>query len=189
MGALRVRRPSVLRAWLVTHDALATGGAIAAVTTLAAGYAWDRVPGVHGGPLPLWLLTPPVLALFAGLAAGSSLPPMIRVRGAVTARLGWALAVCLLAGAGAAVVGASAGASNLGRSTVVLSGLVFGGSVVLGRWAPLIAAVPLVVLLAQVHAVRDLTPERLWNALSPLQEGAVLICWWGAVLAYACWGE
>lgn len=165
------------------------GGAIVAVTALGAGYAWVRVPSVHGGPLPLWLLTPPVLALFAGLGAGSSLPPMIRVRGAAMARLGWAVAVCLLAGVGAVVVGASAGEPCLGSSTVVLSGLVFGGSVVLGRWAPLIAAAPLVVLLAQVHAVRDLTPERLWSALSPLQECAVLVCWCTAVLAYARWGE
>lgn len=186
---MTARGGSALRAWLVAHDAVALAGAITAVTVLGSGYAWLQVPSVHGGPIPVWLLVPPALALFAGLGAGSSLPALIWVHGTVAARLGWACGVSALAGAGGAVVGSSAGQPDLGRSAVILSGLVFGCSVVLGRCAPLVAAVPLVGLLVQVHAVRDVTPERLWSALSAPQEVGVLACWSLAVLAYARWGD
>lgn len=186
---MRQRRGSAVRAWLVAHDAVPLTVAIGVVTVAGAGYGWMSVPSVHGGPLPVWLLTPPLLALFAGLGAVSSIPSLIWSGPAARARLLWSLTVCLVAGGGGELIGISAGQSALGVSTALLTGVIFGASVAVGRLAPLVAAAPIIVLLVQVHAVRDLVPARLW-ALVPLP--AELLVWgvWAlCLLTYARYGD
>lgn len=185
---MRAGGGSALRAWFVAHEGASLSVAITVVTCLGAGYGWSTVPSIRGGSLPVWLLAPPLLALFAGLSAANSMPALLWARGATLARLGWACTVCALAGAGGGVVGASAAQADLGRSTVVLTCWVFGGSVLLGRAAPLVAAVPLVVMLVQVHAVRDVSPHRIWSALSPGEEAMVGAACLTALLAYGLRG-
>lgn len=186
---MRARRGSVVRAWLVAHDAVALVAAIGLITLVGAVRAWSSVPSVHGGRLPVWVLVPPLLALFAGLGATSSLPRLLWRAPAVRARWCWSVLVCLVAGAGGELVGTSASQPMLGASTVVLTGLVFGAAVVLGRLAPLVAAVPIVVLLVQVHAARDLTPARIWGALPLGAEVALWSAWAAALLFHARWGD
>ncbi|KRB78183.1 hypothetical protein ASE01_08505 [Nocardioides sp. Root190] len=186
---MRARRGSVLRAWLVAHDATALVIALGVVTLVGVLHAWSSVPGVRGGRLPVWLLVPPLLALFAGLGATSAVPRLLWHEPAVRARLAWSLLVCLVAGAGGELVGASAAQPMLGASAAVMTGLVFGASVVLGRLAPVLAAVPIIVLLVQVHAARDLTPARIWDALPLAAQAAVWAGWALMLLLHARLGD
>ena len=173
---------------MVAHDGVVVMATLGVVAALAAGYGGLTVPVLGGGKLPVWLLSPPALALFAGLAVDSRIPALPWSHGLAAARLGWVCFVALAGGVGGALIGASAGQTDLARSAVLLIGLVYGASVVVGRFAPLLAAIPIVVILGNVDAAKALTPGRLWDDLPNPALVMLGLTWCACVFGYSRWG-
>lgn len=187
---MRTAAGSALRAWVVGHDGFRVATMLLAVALGASLYAFVRVPGQHGGPIPLWLLTPPTLAMFAALAVHNDIPEVgwstSRLR---RARLLWAFAVVASAGLAAQLVGWSAGQARMGLLTAALTALTLGLACVVGRGSLALGAGLLVVTILHTRAVSTLTPAAIWAGLGgPLAAGLGLACVLSMV-AYAAGGS
>lgn len=174
----------MIRAWLVAHNAIPVGLAFAVITVGGSSYALMGVPGAHGGPLPLWLLTPPALAVLASAAVSNDIPVFgWQVRQVMVGRVVWELVVTGLAALAAKVVGHAAGQSHLSLLTVLLVGFVFTASTAIGRGCVLVGAVPMLAMLGSPDSVRNHTPRTVWELLHPaVQVGAIMACVGGLVL-------
>lgn len=177
---------SAVRAWVVGHDGFRVGAMLVAVGIVVSLYAYVRVPSPYGGPIPMWFLTPPTLAMFAALAVQNEIPEVGWSTGRLRrARLGWALAMVMLTGVAAAVVGGSAGQHRLAELTMALTGLTFGLAVLVGRGSVALGAGCLVVIVVSTRALYHLTPAGVWERLSGPGQLTLGAACAGCVVAYA----
>lgn len=178
-----------MRAWVVGHDGFRVGAMLVAIGVAVSVYAYVRVPSSYGGPIPMWFLTPPALAMFAALAVHNEIPDVGWSVGRLRrARLAWASAVVTLTGAVAAFVGASADQHRLPELTIALTSLTFGLAVLVGRGSVTLGAGCLVVIVVSTRALHDLTPAGVWERLAgpgQLGLGAASAC---CVAAYGYLG-
>lgn len=187
---MRPRRGSAARAWVVAHDGVGVGVLIAVVGVAASVYAFVQVPGPHGGPIPMWLLTPPVLAMVAALAVHNEIPAVgwseARLR---RARLLWAVTAIGWTALAAQLVGWHAGQGRMGALAAVLTGLTFGLSVAIGRGSLVLGATILLVIVVNTNEVHSLTPAAVWDDVTGPARVAVVALVAGGVAAYAWLGS
>ena len=187
---MRAGPGSAVRAWVVGHDGFRVGGVIAAIAVTVSIYAFARVPGPHGGPIPVWFLSPPALAMFAGLAVHNDIPEVGWSVGRLRrARLLWAIAVMTAAGLAAQLVGANAGQDRLGWLTVGLTGLTFGLATAVGRGSLALGASCLVVIVVSTRAVYSLTPAAVWDRLTAPGQAALGVAVAGCIAVYSLAGS
>lgn len=161
------RRGSAVRAWIVAHDGFRAGAAVVGVGSAISAYAFASVPSPYGGPIPMWFLTPPALAMFAALAVHNEVAEVGWSTGRLRlARLAWAVAVLAVTGAAAALVGVNAGQDRLPELTVALTSLTYGLAVLVGRASAALGAACLVSVVASTRALYLLTPAAVWQDLA-----------------------
>lgn len=178
-----------MRAWIVGHDGFRVGAVLVAVAVAVSVYAYVRVPSPYGGPIPMWFLTPPALAMFAALALDNEIPGVGWSTGRLRrARLAWAVAVVGLGGLCAALVGVSAGQHRLPELTMALASLTLGLATVVGRGSVALGASCLVLIIVSTQALHSLTPAVVWDRLSGPSQLALGVVCTGCVVAYAWLG-
>lgn len=160
----RVRQPSVVRAWLVAHDARSVVAAMAVlVVVLCLGAQW-LLP-VPGQPLkvPFWQLTPAMLAMVASLGTVNLLPSG-RSGPQRIARATWAGCVIATAAGCSWIVGqGTTHLPSLVPGTSVVVALTFTASVVVGRMSVWVGALLVGVILVRVTTMQ--ATEDLWSSL------------------------
>ncbi len=154
-------RGSVLIAWVVGHAVTPTVISMLVVACLASAYARTSVPSVTDPlPIPLWVLVPPMLAIFSSLGVSSALPvPRPPPTVLVVARTLW-LATIVGVGAGTAgLVSAVTGFGGLVEATVLLVALTYATSTVLGRGSVVVGGAVVVVVLTYTRSFANVSGE------------------------------
>lgn len=181
-----VSSASVVRAWLVAHDARVVGAAMAAGTlVLCVGAQWLLpVPGQER-KVPFWQLTPALLAMLASLATVNRLPSG-RGWAQLAARGAWVGLVMTAAAASAWAVGQGTGLPSLVPGTAVVVGLTFAAAPVVGRWSVWVGAMLAVEVLMRM--TRTAADEDLWTSLPPTGQLVLAAMATAGVAAYAALG-
>lgn len=174
---------------MVGHDGHRVGAAITLVAVTVSLYASVRVPSPYGGPIPMWFLTPPTLAMLSGLSVSDAIADVGWSRSRLrAARLAWAVAALAGTGLAGGLVGANAGQDRLPELTIVLTGLTFGAATFLGRGSAGLGAACLVVVVVSTQALHDQTPEHVWDRLAVPGQLAAAVVVAACVAAYAVLG-
>lgn len=145
---------------MVAHRAGSAGVLLLVVGSGFAVVAEATVPALGGGPpVPVWALTPGMLAIFAvgmtqDLMAGIGVPESSLL---VVARAGWVASVAVFTGACGAPVAIVVSDAGVVAATVVLVGLTFGVAVVLRHGAALVGSA--VVVMAMTYGSRIPTAD------------------------------
>lgn len=149
-----------MRAWLLGYNGPATILSILVVGALMSATSSQLIPSFDHVAVPLGMLTPPVIAMLAGIGVSSRLPtPRRASKRLLGARAMWVTSVVVTAALAAWLVEQAYPVEGAVSATVALTLYTFGIATFLGRGAPMLGAAITAAIVFNAGAFRGATSE------------------------------